>query len=139
MSTPLTTAPQVASAAPPRRRFRAVDVPTHLDMGVIGEVCLGVTLTGYHSVVRGFLDDPAGSLASLLQALDENNTTTLSARAHAVKGGAASLGLRSVQALASSLEAATAGETSDERAAAAANLRELVVTARSLLQRMGLL
>ena len=37
-----------------RRRFRASDVATHLDMAMIGDVCVGVGLAGYRSVLAGF-------------------------------------------------------------------------------------
>jgi len=131
------------AAAPGRRRYRACDVTEHLDMTVIGEVCLGVTLTGYQSVLRGFLDDPSGSLASLLAALDAGDTAALPARAHAVKGGAASLGLRALHNMATRLEAPVEGPSPAEGAAHGAAdalaLRALIDMARGLLQRMGLL
>lgn len=137
---PETSATAPGPGAPaPRRRFRASDVAEHLDMVVIGEVCLGVTLAGYQSVLRGFLDDPGGSLASLLSALDAGDTTTLHARAHAVKGGAASLGLRSLYRLTAGLESTAEGGAPLDAPATAATLRALTGTARGLLQRMGLL
>ena len=131
--------PAAPAAAPGRRRYRASDVAEHLDMTVIGEVCLGVTLVGYQSVLRGFLDDPNGSLASLLATLEAGDTAAIPARAHAVKGGAASLGLRALNVLAARLEAPAEGESPADSTADALALRALSDTARGLLQRMGLL
>ncbi len=137
--------PQAISSAPDpaapalHRRFRASDVAEHLDMVVIGEVCVGVSLTGYRSVLRGFLDSPNGSLAKLLAALDEGQTAALPALAHAVKGVAASLGLRALHALAAHLEAPAEGKSPADDVADARALRALIDMARGLLQRMGLL
>jgi len=129
----------LAAAAPavPRRRFRASDVAVHLDMGVIGDLCVGVTLAGYQSVLAGFLNDESGSSANLLAALDSADTAALKQLAHAVKGASASLGLRAVQALALQIETEGASFTPDACAAAAAQLRDLLDTGRALLQRMG--
>jgi len=124
-------------AAPPRRRFRASDIALHLDMSVIGDVCVAVSMVGYRSVLGAFLDDDAGSLAALLAALDLPDSPRLPSLAHAVKGAAASLGLRAVQALARQIEAGAAGWDGADRRRAAADLREHVVTVRGLLQRMG--
>lgn len=125
------------AATTPRRRFRASDVATHLDMAVIGDVCVGVGLAGYRSVLAGFLSDESGSQAALLAALARADSDAVRERAHAVKGAAASMGLRALRDAASQLET-EAGKLGDaERAAAASQLRELQETARALLQRMG--
>lgn len=129
------TSATTASAA--RRRFRASDVAVHLDMAVIGDVCVGVTLAGYQSVLAGFLSDQSGSSAKLLAALDRGDSAALRALAHAVKGTSASLGLRAVNALALQIESAGAGYGPAECSAAAADLRNLLDTGRALLQRMG--
>ena len=134
----LPTAAGAAAAAPAaRRRFRASDVATHLDMAVIGDVCVGVGLAGYRSVLAGFLGDESGSQAALLAALDQADTARLRERAHAVKGAAASMGLRAVQAAASRLETEAGSLPATACAEAAADLRSLLDTARALLQRMG--
>ena len=125
------------TGAASRRRFRASDVATHLDMAVIGDVCVGVGLAGYRSVVVGFLGDESGNQAALLAALDQANSEAVRDRAHAVKGAAASLGLRAVCEAASRLEVEAAHWGDVDRAAAAAELRGLLATARALLQRMG--
>ncbi len=129
-------APAPAAAAT-RRRFRSSDVAAHLDMAVIGDLCVGVTLAGYQSVLVGFLDDEAGSSASLLAALDRGDSAALKGLAHAVKGASASMGLRAIQAAALRIETEGAGYGSADCAAAAEQLRDLLATARALLQRMG--
>ena len=138
---PATPPPPAAAPAPagPRRRFRASDVASHLDMAVIGDVCVGVSLAGYRSVLAGFLGDESGSQAALLAALDAADTAALRERAHAVKGAAASMGLRAVQVLAWQVETDGAGFSADDCRTTAATLRELLDTARALLQRMGFL
>ena len=129
-------APAAASTAP-RRRFRASDVATHLDMSVIGDVCVGVGLAGYRSVLVGFLGDESGSQAALLAALGQADSDAVRERAHAVKGAAASMGLRAVGDAASRLETEAQHLSDAERAAAATDLRSLLDTARALLRRMG--
>jgi two-component system, sensor histidine kinase len=130
-------APAAATAEAPRRRFRASDVVANLDMTVIGDVCVGVTLAGYQSVLRGFLNDESGSSAKLLAALDRADSAGLKSLAHAVKGASASLGLRAVNALALKIESEGAGYSPAECRAAALQLRELLDTGHALLQRMG--
>ena len=131
-----TTAPP-APAGRVRQRFRSSDVVLHLDMAVVGDVCVAVGLAGYRSVLASFLGDESGSQAALLAALLGSDRTALPARAHAVKGAAASLGLRSVQAAALRLEADGAGLSAAACASAATDLSELLATTRALLQRMG--
>ena len=126
-----------APALTARRRFRASDVAQHLDMAVIGDICVGVSLTGYRSVLAGFLSDQSGSLGALLEALDAGNLHGLAELGHAVKGAAASMGLRAISVLAQGIE--TEGDSFDlaQCQASAAALRELVGTAQGLLARMG--
>ena len=128
-----------ARAAAPRQRFRAADVSLHLDMAVIGDVCIGVSLAGYRSVLDGFLSDGSGSQADLLAALDTGQVTALPGLAHAVKGAAACLGLRTVRLLAQQIEAGSATFDSADCLRAANTLREHLFIARALLQRMGFL
>jgi two-component system, sensor histidine kinase len=128
-----------ASAPPaPRRRLRATDLAEALDMGAVGEVCLGVTLVGYQGVLRSFLGDSSGSIAALRTALEAADTAELKPRAHAVKGVAASLGLKALRALAQRIEAEGEGFDAAECAAAAAELQDKHATAVALCQRMGL-
>ena len=157
------TMPHDPNAAPDpgtaRRRFRSGDVAEHLDMVVIGEVCVGVTLQGFGGLLRGFLEDDSASLARLLAALDQADAQALKARAHAVKGAAASLGLRAIHQLARDIEVAATrqdaahdtdldpdldaslGATLDATHCqqSAQRLRALVATARALCLRMGFL
>jgi HPt (histidine-containing phosphotransfer) domain-containing protein len=126
-----------SAAATPQRRFRASDVATHLDMAVIGDVCVGVGLAGYRSVLSSFFQDNSGSQAALLAALDAADTAALAERAHAIKGAAASLGLRALNLAAARLEAGGSALTPPACADAATELRLLLATARALLQRMG--
>jgi len=130
--------PPSAPAASPRRRFRAGDVAAHLDMAVVGEVCVGISMAGYRAVLEGFLADESGSLASLLDALDRSATTELQARGHAVKGAAANLGLKALNDLAREVETEGAGFSAGQCAAAASTLRDSLATGRALCQRMGL-
>ena len=135
--------PHTPTPAPPapaglvRRRFLSSDVARHLDMAVVGDVCVAVGLAGYRSVLASFMGDESGSQAALLAALLAGDQAALPARAHAVKGAAASLGLRSVQAAALRLEVADTSLSAEACAAAATELRELLDTTSALLQRMG--
>ncbi len=106
-------------------------------MAVIGDVCVGVGLAGYRSVLGDFLGDESGSQAALLAALEQADSDAMRDRAHAVKGAAASLGLRALRDAATRLESEAASRDYAERAAAASQLRDLLETARALLQRMG--
>ncbi len=126
-----------AGAAPLRRRFKSGDVALHLDMAVIGEVCLGVSLSGFRSVVAAFLTNDSGSLGVLLDALDAQRCTELRAAAHAVKGAAASMGLRAVDILARDIESHGGSFSAQQCRDAAALLRERVDTTLALCRRMG--
>ena len=69
--------------------------------------------------------------------LDDGDAGNLKTLAHAVKGAAASLGLRSIHALALRIESDGASFDSADCATAATQVREQMTTARALLQRMG--
>ena len=129
-----------ATTAPPtsvRQRFRAADVAVHLDMVVIGDVCVAISLSGYRSILDGFFDDSSGSQALLLAALDSGQTAPLPALSHAVLGAAVSLGLRAVGQQAQQIESGGAHFRPADCAQHAADLRAQLATARALLQRMG--
>jgi signal transduction histidine kinase/CheY-like chemotaxis protein len=128
-----------ATAAAAPRRFKASDVATHLDMAVIGDVCVGVSLAGYQQLLAGFLAADAASLRQLTQALDDGRSADLKALAHAVKGAAASLGLRAIRGLAAETEQAGLGYDAAQCRAVAAQLQALVADARALCARMGFL
>jgi HPt (histidine-containing phosphotransfer) domain-containing protein len=129
--------PPAPAAAPARRRFKAADVAINLDMGMIGEVCVGVSLTGYRSVLGGFLVDSSGNQAGLLAALERADGAALGALAHAVKGASASLGLRSLHQLSARIEAEGAAWSAAQCGSIATELRDTLETTRALLQRMG--
>jgi len=137
MRSPTPPPPAASAPAAPQPRFRASDVAAHLDMSVIGDVCVGVTLAGYQSVLASFLSNTSASSANLLAALERADTDALKPLAHAVKGASASLGLRAVHALALQIETEGAGYRPADCAAAAAQLHARLATARALLQRMG--
>ena len=129
--------PATALSPAPRRRFRASDVASQLDMTVIGDVCVGVGLAGYRSILTALLEDGSGNQAKLLAALDRADVGELKALAHSLKGASASLGLRAVQAQAHHIEQAGIGFTPAEASAVAEHLRQLLESTRALLQRMG--
>jgi len=136
-------APVAAPAAPMgprmiRRRFRAGEVASHLNMGMVGEVCIAVSLAGYRSLLEGFLGDEAGSFEQLYRALDTRSTDAISPAAHSVKGAAASLGLQALAQVALRIEKEGGTLTPRQCQEAAAELRELQHTAHTLCQRMGL-
>jgi HPt (histidine-containing phosphotransfer) domain-containing protein len=119
------------------RRFKASDVAAHLDMAVIGDVCVGVTLAGYREVAAGFLADASGLQATLLAELDAGRTPRLYELAHALRGASASIGLKAVNDSARHIEQAGEGFDTAACAAAAATLRERLALVGALLRRMG--
>ena len=132
-------APPAAPVTPARRhRFRAGDVGQMLDMAVIGELCVGLSLDGYRGLLRDFLSDDQGALAALRTALAAGRSDELKARGHAVKGTAGSLGLSALQALARRIELEGPGWSADDCTLQAQALDELLDRARALVQRMGL-
>lgn len=131
--------PHGPPGTPARQRFKSSDVAQHLDMAVIGDVCVGVSLNGLRSVLGSLLGDESGNLAQLLSDLDSGRTDRLRDNAHALKGAAASVGLRAIEATARTLETEGAGYQPADCTAAAAQLRSQWDTARALLKRMGFL
>jgi CheY-like chemotaxis protein len=126
---PLVTAP---------RRFRSEDVARHLDMSLLGEVCVAVSLDGYRSLLDSFFQDESRSLQVLLTHLDGADTSALSDAAHAFKGGCASLGFHALAALAGQIERAGRDFSTTACTDAAQQLRSLYQTAHALCRRMGL-
>ena len=88
----------------PRRRFRSGDVTAHINMQMVGEVCIGVNLQGYRSLLHGYFSDESGSLDALLHALQEGQSSDLRATAHGFKGASANLGFQKLADLAFELE-----------------------------------
>lgn len=118
-------------------RFRSTDISLHLDMAVIGDVCLGISLAGYRSLLSSFLSDDAGSQCELLAALNRADTAALPHLAHSLNGAAASMGLIGVQSLARQIEADGVGYSAAVCRAQAAALQDRLGMAMALLQRMG--
>ena len=133
------SASETAPPPPPSRRFRASDVATHLDMAVIGDVCVGVSLDGWRQVTSGLLRDGSGNMSALLSALDRGDAAALPALAHAIKGAAASVGLRALATAARQIEADGLAYAAEDCARAAAELRRAAAESAALLERMGLL
>lgn len=133
-------APPVPSASPrTRKRFRHGDVSTHLDMAMVGDVCIGVSAQGYRSLLRSFFSDESGALDALLQALQEVKEECpngLRDPAHAFKGAAANLGFHKLATLALQLEKTRI--TPAEAPAARAGLLDAWAIAHALCLRMGL-
>jgi HPt (histidine-containing phosphotransfer) domain-containing protein len=73
-------------------------------MHMVGEVCIGVNLQGYRSLLQGYFSDESGSLDALLQALQEGEPESLRAAAHGFKGASANLGFQKLADLAFELE-----------------------------------
>ena len=97
-------APKPAAQRAPRRRFRSGDVTAHINMPMVGEVCIGVNVQGYRSLLQGYFSDESGSLDALLQALQEGEPESLRAAAHGFKGASANLGFQKLADLAFELE-----------------------------------
>lgn len=97
-------APKPAAQRAPRRRFRSGDVTAHINMPMVGEVCIGVNVQGYRSLLQGYFSDESGSLDALLQALQEGEPESLHAAAHGFKGASANLGFQKLADLAFELE-----------------------------------
>lgn len=105
--------PQPTSAAPPspppskrtpRRRFKSGDVAAHIDMPMVGEVCVGVTVQGYRTLLQSYFTDESGSLDALLAALHGADQEGVRATAHGFKGASANLGFHRLATLAFQLE-----------------------------------
>ena len=140
-ATPTCETPVPVVAAPenaPRRRFRSGDVAQHLDMAMLGEICVAVSLTGYRSLLDGFFCDESGGFAALVAALDRGDLDSLHASAHALKGAAACLGLHALASLASQTEHGGTRYCPEDCAATSLQLVALRHTAHALCHRMGL-
>ncbi|MCX7279211.1 MAG: ATP-binding protein [Burkholderiales bacterium] len=135
-------AQEAVPVAPPTpaepRRFRSDDVARHLDMPMLGEVCVAISLDGYRSLLDSFFNDESRSFKTLVAYLDAADTAYLQEVAHAFKGGCASLGFHALAALAGQIERAGPEFSADACADAARQLRSLYQTAHALCRRMGL-
>ncbi len=136
----IAAAPAPAAPAPPaapRRRFRRGDAARVLDLEAIGEVCVAVSISGYGSLLGGFLADESGTLSELLGVLQQADAPRLKAAGHKLKGAAANLGLRELAATAKEIEQGGEALDAGQCATLAARLAEELETARALCARMG--
>jgi signal transduction histidine kinase/HPt (histidine-containing phosphotransfer) domain-containing protein/ActR/RegA family two-component response regulator len=138
-STPPAPIARPAPAPAPRRRFRAGDVGHHLDMSLVGEVCIAVSLSGYSNLLESFFRDEAQSFEQLAQALEAADKAGLKGLAHSVKGAAASLGLQALAQAASHIETSGQEFNAGQCLQSRMELRELVHTAHAICHRMGLI
>ncbi len=103
---PAATAPQKTSQSP-RKRFKPGDLTAHIDMAMVGDVCVGISAQGYRSLLRSYFSDESGALDALVHALhqaEQEPGLNLRSPAHTFKGAAANLGFHKLAALASHLE-----------------------------------
>ena len=121
-----------------KRRFRAGEVAQALDMAVIGELWVGISIDSYRSLLQGFFADESGSLQALRSALLAGDTGSLKACAHAVKGAAGSLGLQALQVLARDIEQGGAQFDAAACTLRADALDQALDHTRALCERMGI-
>lgn len=121
-----------------RRRFRPGQLAAHIDMAMIGEVCVGIAFEGYRGLLTDILNDEVGSLAQLTAALAATDTVALKGSAHAVKGSYANVGLKDMRQIARHIEFEGAAFAADDCAAQSSRLQASHETARALCLRTGL-
>jgi signal transduction histidine kinase/CheY-like chemotaxis protein len=136
---PNTAPSEVPPARPSRRRFRPGDVAEHLNMAMIGDLCVGVTLQGYQSLLDGALRTDAKCYAELLGALEAGETGKLLELGHSFKGVTASLGLAALSRMGLTIEKQGQGFTADECRQQAESLQECWNTTYAICARMGLI
>jgi HPt (histidine-containing phosphotransfer) domain-containing protein len=131
--------PAAAAPARPRKRFRAGDVAEHLNMVMIGELCVGITVQGYQSLLGGAMEGDAASYNELLNALETGNTPALLELGHSLKGVTASLGLGALSRLALTIEKQGHAFSPEDCKHHAEMLRECWATTYAICARMGLI
>lgn len=131
--------PEAPPARQPRRRFRPGDVAEHLNMAMIGDLCVGVTLQGYQSLLDGAMRTDAHCYAEVLAALEAGETDKLLELGHSFKGVAASLGLAALSRMALTIEKQGHSFSADECHRQAESLRECWNTTYAICARMGLI
>lgn len=101
-------------------RFRAGDLARHLDMVLVGELCLAVRVDGFIGLMDDFWLDSSGQLCGLIDALKTNSLSSVPRLAHSMKGSAAALGCVGLAAVLRSieLESASYSPSACERACA---------------------
>jgi len=133
MNSPIAPQNQVSS----RRRFKASEISEHLDVNMIAQVCLGISLSGYCGLLANVFSMQSKSFPKLLEALDMGNTEVINEYAHAFNGETMSLGLLSLAELAMTCERKGIEFTAAECGSAAVHLRETWETVHALCLRMG--
>ena len=129
------------AALPPRarKRFRAGDVAEHLNMVIVGELCVGITVQGYQSLLNGAMEGDAASYNDLVNALEAGNTAALLELGHSLKGVTASLGLAALSRLALTIEKQGHAFSPEDCKQHAESLRECWATTHAICARMGLI
>jgi HPt (histidine-containing phosphotransfer) domain-containing protein len=107
-------AAESSSAIKERRRFRAGDIAQHLDMVLVGELCLAVTVAGFQGLMNDFWSDASGQMERLLGALRVQSLSELPELAHSMKGSAAALGCVGLAHLLRAMEHNAAQYSHDE-------------------------
>ena len=120
------------------RPLRPGEMVAHLNLNVVGEVCLIVGREGYQEMLQEFALSPGGNLMRLLGVLQDSGTPATREMAHSVKGEAATLGLVTLSAAAAKVEHGLADFTPEQRVDAAQQLIAAWDLAATLLQRLGL-
>jgi signal transduction histidine kinase/CheY-like chemotaxis protein len=132
----------VAGPAKPERRRRVRIKPgeaaQRLDMVLIADTCMALSVQSYGALLAGFLSDDSASLADLLALLEPGGVAAdRSAAAHRFKGAAASLGLRELADTACAIEMDAGALTQETAALAAQCLRTQFAAAREITSRLG--
>ena len=138
MVAPTQPLPQPPVAKVARRRFRAGEVAIHLDMNLVGEVCVAVSLTGYKGLLESFFGDETGGLGKLGLPQEQLDKSELRSLAHSMKGASASLGLKAIAQAAARIEQSAETLTNEQRQGCQLEMGELVHTAHAICHRMGL-
>ena len=108
-------------------------------MAMIGDLCVGVTLQGYQSLLDGAMRTDAHCYAEVLAALEAGETDKLLELGHSFKGVAASLGLAALSRMALTIEKQGHSFSADECHRQAESLRECWNTTYAICARMGLI
>lgn len=120
-----------------RRRFRAGDIAQHLDMAMVGELCLVVTLDGYKGLLDELWSDSLKQLWPLMHALHRGDIEEITNLAHTLKGVAGTLGCVGVETIASTIHKAAPGYQLHDCQQAAAQLLEQWNTSHALCSQAG--
>ena len=122
-------------ATPPR----ADASTTLLDRATIDDVTRALTGPTYAALLGRFFDECAAVVEALTRAVDARSPHELRERAHSLKGGAASLGLRSLSALAQQLQVGAESAQADELARLLHRLEEVIDLTRAECKTAGLM